>query len=444
MKYEALKKEDPEIYGLIQKEARRQKEGLEMIPSENYASSAVLEEMGSILNVKYAEGYPGKRYYGGNIYIDEIERLCQKRALKAFGAEGYHVNVQPLSGSPANLAVYFALLTPGDTIMSLKLDHGGHLTHGSPTNFSGKNYNFVFYPVDPKLETLDYDVIEKLAAEHKPKIILSGYTAYPRSIDFERIAKIAKQVGAISMADISHISGLIVGGVHSSPFPYTDVVMTTTHKTLRGPRASMLFCREAFKDQIDKAVFPGMQGGPHEHTIAGIAVALREAMTDGFKEYVAQILKNATTLAKSLQGQGLKLVTDGTDNHLMLIDLRPFAAGSGIFVEKALEEAEISVNKTTVPNDPMPPYYPSGIRLGPPALTSRGMKEQEMEQAGKLIARIVKEFAKIKLPEEKEKRAASVKEFSAKLADNSLIKEVKSQVIELASKFPVPGIDLPH
>jgi len=412
-----------------------------MIPSENYASSAVLEALGSILTDKYAEGYPGKRYYGGNVHIDEVERLAQKRAKAVFGADGYHVNVQPLSGSPANLAVYFALLERGDTIMSLKLDHGGHLTHGSPVNFSGKNYNFVYYPLDPKTEMLDYDVIEKLVIEHKPKIILTGYTAYPRTIDFERIATIASHAGAISMADVSHISGLIVGGAHQSPFPAIDIVTTTTHKTLRGPRAAMIFCREKYKEQIDKAVFPGMQGGPHENTIAAVAVALAEAGKSEFRDYVRQIVKNAQALAETLTAEGLKLVSGGTDNHLMLIDLRPFTAGSGVFVDKALEEVGISTNKTTVPNDPMPPYYPSGIRLGTPALTSRGMKEKEMQEIGKMIARIAKEFGPIELPQEKEKRAAALKEFTRQMTHTAIIKEIKAQVEELAVRFPVPGID---
>lgn len=439
--YENLKKEDPEIYGLIEKEIDRQREGLEMIPSENYVSKSVLEAMGSILNYKYAEGYPGKRYYGGNIYIDQIERLCQKRALEAFSAPDYHVNVQPLSGSPANLAVYWGLLQPGDTVLSLKLDQGGHLTHGAAVNFSGKNYDFVFYPLNKDTETLDYEAIARLAEEHKPKLILSGYTAYPRLIDFRKIHEIAKSVGAISMADISHIAGLIVGGEHPSPFPFTDVVTTTTHKTLRGPRGAMIFCKPEYKEQIDKAIFPGLQGGPHEHTIAGIAVALKEAMTADFKKYAKQIVSNAKALAESLMTAGIKLVAGGTDNHLMLIDLRSFGPARGIFVEKALDEAHITVNKTTVPSDPAPPFYPSGIRLGTPAVTSRGMKEGEMKNAGQLIAKIVKEFAATAMPEEKEKRAAAVKEFVKSLEGNAVIAEVKKEVIALSSKFPVPGVD---
>ncbi len=442
MNYEHLKKEDPEVYELIQKEAGRQKEGLEMIPSESYASAAVLEATGSILNNKYAENYPGRRYYGGCVNVDLVERLCQKRAKEAFGlGDNYHVNVQPYSGSPANLAVYVGLLNLGDTIMALRLDHGGHLTHGNPANLSAKAFKFVHYEVNAKTETLDYDAIEKLAFEHKPKLIVSGFTSYPRIIDFKRMHEIAKSIGAISMVDMSHISGLIIGGVHPSPFPFTDVVMTTTHKTLRGPRGAMIFCKKEYKEQIDKGVFPGMQGGPHEHTIAGIAVALKESMTPEFKEYTEQIIKNTKALAESLMEEGLKLISGGSDNHLLMIDLRPFGPGRGIFIEKALEAAEISVNKQPIPNDPSPPFYPSGIRLGTPAVTSRGMKEQEMQKAGKLIARIVKEFALTEMPLDREKRASAVKEFAASLENHPTIKEVKSQVIALASKFSVPGVD---
>lgn len=437
-----LEKEDTEVYNILEKEKERQKNGLEMIPSENYASSAVLEAAGSILNDKYAEGYPGRRYYGGNVYIDEAERLCQDRARQAFGAEDYYVNVQPYSGSPANIAVYIGLLEFGDKIMALKLAHGGHLTHGDPVSLSGRAFNFVHYEVDPESETLDYEKIAEMARQEKPKLIISGFTAYPRKIDFQRMHDIAKSIGAISMADISHISGLIIGGFHPSPFPFTDVVTTTTHKTLRGPRAAMIFCKPEYKEKIDKAVFPGMQGGPHEHTIAGVAVALGEALKPEFKNYAEQIIKNAKTLSETLMAEGLKLISGGTDNHLMLIDLRSFGAGRGIFIEKALEAANITVNKNPIPNDPSPPYYPSGIRLGTPALTTRGMKEAEMKEAGKLIARIVKEFAVTELPEDKTKRAAAVKEFTAKLEEHQVIKEVRAEVIKLASQFPVPGIDL--
>lgn len=413
-----------------------------MIPSENYASSASLEAMGSILNDKYAEGYPGRRYYGGNVNIDSVERLAQKRAKKVFGAEDYHVNVQPYSGSPANIAIYIALLEFGDKIMSLKLAHGGHLTHGDPVSLSGRAFNFVHYEVDPDTEQLNYEAIAELARRERPRILLSGFTAYPRVIDFKKMHEIAKQVGAISMADISHISGLIIGGVHPSPFPFTDVVTTTTHKTLRGPRAAMIFCKEEYREKIDKAVFPGMQGGPHEHTIAGVAVALGEAARPEFKKYAEQMVKNAKVLSETLIAEGLRLISGGTDNHLMLIDLRPFGPGRGIFIEKALEAANITVNKNPIPNDPAPPYYPSGIRLGTPALTTRGMREEEMKQIGIMIARIVKEFATTEMPEEKEKRSQAVKEFVSNLEENNGIKEVKAEVKRLVSKFPVPGIDV--
>jgi len=436
-----LQKEDLEIFEIIEAEKRRQREGLELIPSENYASLAVLEAMGSVLNNKYAENYPGKRYYGGCVNVDMIENLCQERAKKAYRAEDYHVNVQPYSGSPANLEVYFGLLEFGDTIMSLRLDNGGHLTHGSPSNLSGRAYNFVHYGLKSDTETIDYDELYKLAKEFKPKIILSGFTAYPRIIDFKKVDEIAKEVGALSMADISHISGLVIAGVHPSPFPFTDIVTTTTHKTLRGPRGAMIFCKQELKEKIDKGVFPGMQGGPHEHVIAGIAVALNEAMKPEFKDYAEQIIKNSKALAKTLIKEGLKLISNGTDNHLMIINLIDFGKGKGVFVEKALEAAEISVNKSTIPNEPSVPYYPSGIRLGTPAVTSRGMKEKEMEVAGEIIAKVVKKFALTEMPEIKEERNARVKEFKEKIKNDPFILEIKRAVNQLAGKFPVPGID---
>ncbi len=436
-----IDQQDPEVAQLIEREELRQCEGLEMIPSENYASAAVLAANGSILTDKYAEGYPGKRYYGGNAVVDDVERLAQSRALKAFGADEYRVNVQPYSGSPANLAVYFGLLEFGDTILSLELAQGGHLTHGSPVNFSGKSYRFLHYPLDRQTETLDYAVVEKLAREHKPKIILSGFTAYPRIIDFRRMHEIAKSVGAVSMADISHISGLVVGGAHPSPFPFTDIVITTTHKTLRGPRGAMIFSKPEFSERIDKAVFPGLQGGPHEHTIAAIAVALGEALRPDFAEYARQIVRNSRALASALIDKGVKLVSDGTDNHLLLISLLPYGVGRGVFVDKALEAASISVNKSTVPFDPSTPYYPSGIRLGTPALTTRGMREKEMQKIGGLIAQIVEAFATTDLPEDKDKRSEAVKVFVDSLQNNAVIRDVRSQVVELAREFPVPGIE---
>ncbi len=439
--YDYLAAHDPELYGWIEKEALRQKEGLEMIPSENYTSPAVLEAMGSILTNKYAEGYPGKRYYGGCVNVDEVERLTQKRALALFGAEGYHVNVQPYSGSPANSEVYFALLEFGDTVMSLSLNHGGHITHGLPLSFSGKAYHFVHYELDPKTEALDYDAIRQMALAHKPKILLSGFTAYSKIIDFRKMHEIATEVGAISMVDMSHISGLIAGGTHPTPFPFTDIVTTTTHKTLRGPRAAMIFCKEQYKEAIDKAVFPGMQGGPHEHVIAGIATALKEASTPEFRDYAAQIVLNAKALSGSLAGEGIRLVAGGSENHLLLIDLTAFGAGRGVFVEKALDAAHITVNKNTIPNDPSTPFYPSGIRLGTPALTTRGMKETEMLEIGTYIARIIKEFAPTDLPSDKDARLAGLKDFSAALPTHPLIKEISSAVKALTAKFPVPGIN---
>lgn len=435
-----LNEKDPQIYELIELEKKRQREGLELIPSESYASMAVLEALGSVLNNKYAENYAGKRYYGGCKYIDKVETLCQERAKKVYGADNYHVNVQPYSGSPANLEVYFGLLEFGDTIMSLRLDNGGHLTHGNPSNMSGKAYKFVHYGLKED-ETIDYDKMFELAKECKPKIILSGFTAYPRTIDFKKVDEIAKEVGALSMADISHISGLVIAGVHPSPFPFTDIITTTTHKTLRGPRGAMIFCKPELKEKIDKGVFPGMQGGPHEHAIAGIAVALDEATNPDFKDYAEQTVKNSKALAASLMVEGLKLMSGGTDNHLMVINLVDFGKGKGVFVEKALESADVSVNKSTVPNEPSVPYYPSGIRLGTPAVTSRGMKEKEMEEIGKLIAKIAKEFAPTEMPDNKEERNAVVKEFKNKIAENPFVLEIRKEVNNLANKFPVPGID---
>jgi glycine hydroxymethyltransferase len=441
MHYEQLEAADKEVYALVRKEEERQREGLELIPSESYASGAVLEANGSIFNDKYAENYPGKRYYGGCVNVDELERLCQKRARETFKAKDYHVNVQPYSGSPANLAVYVGLLELGDAIMAMRLDHGGHLTHGSPVSLSGRAFKFVHYGVAPEKEVLDYAEIAKIARQQKPKLIVSGYTAYPRTIDFKKFAEIAKEVGAISMADISHISGLIIGGAHPSPFPFTDVVTTTTHKTLRGPRGAMIFCKEEYKEQIDRGVFPGMQGGPHEHTIAGIAVALKEATTPAFRDYAHQVVANSKALAAALAEKGFRLISGGTDNHLMLLDFRSFGPGRGIFVEKALEAANISTNKSPIPNDPSPPYYPSGLRLGTPSVTIRGMKEKEMKEVGRLIARIVKEFAVTPLPEEKEKRIQALKDFKASLKKHPVIEEVRTAVKKLASGFLVPGID---
>jgi glycine hydroxymethyltransferase len=386
IKMSFMAKADPEIYQLHLQELERQRYGLELIPSENFTSLAVLEALGGVMSNKYSEGYPHKRYYGGNEFIDQAEELAIERAKSLFGAE--HANVQPYSGSPANIACYVALLEFGDTVLGLNLAHGGHLTHGHPVNFSGKAYNFIQYGVDPEKHLIDYDAMRKLAHEHKPKIILSGATAYPRIIDFARIQEIADEVDAITMADISHISGLIVGGVHPSPLPFTDVVSSTTHKTLRGPRGAIILCKEKYAQDIDKAVFPGLQGGPHDHVNAAKAVAFRQAAKPEFKDYAARIVENARALADELMVQGFTLVSGGTDNHLLLMDLTDKEI-PGKFAEKALDKAAITTNKNMVPFDTRSPFNPSGIRLGTPALTTRGMGPDEMKRTARFIARVL-------------------------------------------------------
>jgi len=405
---------DSEVNEIINKELQRQKNELNMIPSENYCSRDVLNAAGSVLMNKYAEGYPKKRYYQGNRFIDEAEQLAINRARKLFNAE--HANVQPNSGSPANMAVYFALLELNDKIFGMNLSHGGHLTHGSPVNFSGKMYNFISYGVDKETEILDMDKIRKLAERENPKLILSGYTAYPRTIDFKAFDDIAKSVGAISMVDMAHIAGLVAGDAHPSPFPFTDVVTTTTHKTLRGPRSAMILCKEKFAQQIDKAVFPGLQGGPHEHTIAAKAVAFKEAMQPSFKEYAKQIVKNAKALAEKLMSENIKLVSNGTDTHLILIDLINTKSigkpGMGKEIAVALEDSGIIVNANNIPFDPSTPLNPSGIRLGTPILTTRGMKEAEMETIGKLMADVIKNYK-----------------------NEELKKKTKQKVLDLCNKF---------
>lgn len=400
------------IFEIIEREKQRQMMTLGMIPSENLVSNDVLRANGSVLQNKYAEGYPGKRYYQGNAIIDEIELIAIDLAKQLFGAE--HANVQPNSGSPANMAVYNALLEPGDKVMAMDLAHGGHLTHGSSVNFSGKTYNFVHYTVSEETGLIDMDRVAEQAEQESPKLILSGYTAYPREIDFKKFHDIAEKVGAYSMADISHIAGLVAGGAHPSPLPFTDVVTTTTHKTLRGPRSAIILSKEKYAKQIDKAVFPGLQGGPHEHTIAAKAVCFAEAMTPDFKEYAHQIVRNAKTLAKALTDEGLMLVSNGTDNHLILIDLRSInLAGQGRMAAVALEDAGIITNANMIPYDPGTAFNPSGIRLGTPLLTTRGMKEGEMEIIGKWIATTLKNH------------------------ENAEIKEnIKNNVIALCKQFP--------
>jgi len=381
-----LKKTDEEIYQLIEKEDERQKYTLELIASENFVSDAVLEAQGSVLTNKYAEGYPGKKYYGGCQFIDEVETLAISRAKKLFSAD--HANVQPHSGSQANMAVYFSVLKPGDTILSMNLAHGGHLTHGSPVNFSGKLYNIIPYGVKKETGRIDYDQLRDLALDSKPKMIVAGASAYPREIDFKKFREIADEVGAYLMADIAHIAGLIVAGEHVNPIPYCHFVTTTTHKTLRGPRGGLILCQQDLAKQVDKSIFPGIQGGPLMHVIAAKAVCFKQAMQEDFLSYQKQIKENAIALAQKLMEMDYKLVSDGTDNHLMLIDLRNKGI-NGKQAEKALEDSGITVNKNAVPFDTQPPMITSGIRVGTPAMTTRGMKEKEMVIIAELIDRVI-------------------------------------------------------
>lgn len=415
MKLTYLKKTDPKLYKIIKLEEKRQSEGMELIASENYASPSVLEAMATVFNNKYSEGYPGHRYYAGNEVVDMVENLAIERAKKLFGAE--HANVQLFSGAPANMCAYFALLDIGDKILSMDLAHGGHLSHGSPVNFSGKWFHFHFYGVNKKTEMLDYDEIEKLAKKIKPKLILSGYTAYPRTIDFKRFRKICDKVGAYMMVDMAHIAGLIAAGVHPSPFPYADIVTTTTHKTLRGPRGAMILCKKKYAKAVDKTVFPMIQAGPHEHIIAAKAVCFGEALKPSFKKYSQQIIKNAQVLASELLKYGFDLVSGGTDNHLLLIDLRNKKINAKRFVD-ALDAAGISTNKNMVPYDTGTPLDPSGLRLGVPAATTRGMKEREMRQ----IAFWINEIAK-------------------NMNNHKKLTQIKTEVSNLCQYFPVPGIN---
>lgn len=384
--YRSLAEADPEIYAAIQQETRRQHEGLELIASENFVSEAVLEAAGSVFTNKYAEGYPGKRYYGGCEFSDVVESVAIDRAKQLFGAE--HINVQPHSGSQANMAVYLTACQHGDTILGMDLSHGGHLTHGHPLNFSGKSYKVVAYGVKKDNETIDYDQMEALAKEHKPKMIVCGASAYSRVIDFERIAAIARGVGALVMADIAHIAGLVATGLHPSPVPHCDFVTTTTHKTLRGPRSGLIMCKEQFAKDLDRNVFPGIQGGPLVHIIAAKAVAFKEALQPEFKAYQQQVVKNAKALAAAVAETGFRIVSGGTDNHVFLVDV--FSKGIlGKDAEKALEAAHITVNKNTIPFDTNPPMKASGVRLGAPAVTTRGMGETEMKQIANVIAEVL-------------------------------------------------------
>ena len=393
MFFDELNNYDSEVFAACDRELNRQKHNIELIASENIVSKAVLLAAGTALTNKYAEGYPGKRYYGGCVYVDEVEEIARERAKKLFGAE--HANVQPHSGANANLAVFFALLEPGDTVLSMNLAHGGHLSHGSPVNISGKYFNIVPYGVSDDAETIDYDKVRELALECKPKMILAGASAYPRVIDFKRFREIADEVGAYLMVDMAHIAGLVAAGVHPSPVPYAHVVTTTTHKTLRGPRGGLILCREEFAKQIDKAVFPGTQGGPLMHIIAAKAVALGEALTDEFKDYQRRIVENAAALAKGLMDRGFNLVSGGTDNHLMLLDLRGLEL-TGKELEHRLDEVHITANKNTVPNEPRSPFITSGVRIGTPAVTSRGFGVAEMDKIAGWIYDVVHNFEESK------------------------------------------------
>src|SRR5450631_4152746 len=406
-----LSEVDPDIAEVLREEGRRQGTGLELIPSENFVSEAVLEAMGSVLTNKYAEGYPGKRYYGGCEFADRAEQLAIDRAKQLFGAE--HANVQAHSGTSANVAVYMSALQPGDTVLGMNLAHGGHLTHGHPLNFSGRMYKFAPYGVKKEDERIDYEELDRLAQEHKPKMIVAGASAYSRIIDFERMSKIAKSVDALFFVDMAHIAGLVAAGVHPSPVPHADIVSTTTHKTLRGPRGGMVLCKSAFAKELDKLTFPGTQGGPLVHTIAAKAVCLAEAMEPSFRDYQQQVAVNAKALAASITKQGFRIVTGGTDNHLFLVEIHPRGI-TGTDAEKALDRAGITVNKNAIPFDPLPPMKAGGIRLGTPSVTTRGMREPEMDQIGVWVADVL-----------------------SHIGDAAVEQRVRGEVAEMANRFPI-------
>jgi glycine hydroxymethyltransferase len=415
--WKLLEQNDKEIYQAIVGEERRQQQGIELIPSENYTYPEVLAANGSVMTNKYAEGYPGKRYYGGQTYTDIIESLAIERAKKVFRAE--HANVQPLSGSPMNQAAYLAFLKPGDTVLGMELSHGGHLTHGAPVSHMGKIFNFVRYKTQPdKNGEIDFDALMKVAKETKPKIVLCGYTSYPRDYDYAKFKEVADAVGALTMADVAHIGGLIAAGVMRNPLDFGfDIVTTTTHKSLRGPRAGMILCKKEYAEAIDKSVFPGLQGGPHMNTIAGVAVALGKALQPEFQEYGRQVLKNAKKLAETLIAGGARLITGGTDNHMMVIDMVASFGIDGKITEEILDKISITVNKQIIPDDQNPPLRPSGIRLGTPAATTRGLKEGEMQQIGQWIIEAIKHHQ-----------------------DDEYLKKIKLEAETLFMKYPVPGI----
>ena len=413
MNYEHLRREDAEVFAAMERELQRQRDHIELIASENFTSPAVMEAVGSHLTNKYAEGYPGRRFYGGCEYVDEVEEICRQRACELFGAE--HANVQPHSGSQANVAVYLALVKPGDTLMGMDLACGGHLTHGSPVNLSGKYFNILPYGVDKNTELIDYDEMRRMALELRPKMIIAGASAYPRLIDWARIREICDEVGAYMFVDMAHIGGLVAGGAHPSPVPYADVVTTTTHKTLRGPRGAVILCKAELAKKIDSAIFPGSQGGPLMHVIAGKAVCLKEAMQPEFAEYQHQVVKNAAALAETLSEGGVRLVSGGTDNHLLLADVMSMGV-TGRDMQERLDRAHITANKNAIPFDEQPPHLGSGVRFGSPAATPRGMKEAEMRRIGGLILRLMQE-------------------------GESAVPEVKDEVMELCERFPLyPGV----
>lgn len=407
-----IKKQDEELFKAMEKEFDRQNNNIELIASENFVSKTVMEAQGSVLTNKYAEGYPGRRYYGGCEYVDIVEDLARDRAKQLFGGE--HVNVQPHSGSQANMAVYFVALEPGDTVLGMNLSHGGHLTHGAKVNFSGKLYNFVEYGVSEENEQIDYEEILRVAKEAQPKLIVAGASAYPRQIDFKKFKEIADEVGAKLMVDMAHIAGLVAAGLHQNPVDYADFVTTTTHKTLRGPRGGMIFCKEEYAKEIDKTIFPGIQGGPLMHVIAGKAVSFGEALQPEFKEYQKQVIKNAQKLAATLEDEGLRIVSGGTDNHLICVDVKGSLGITGKLAENALDEVGITCNKNTIPFDQEKPFVTSGIRLGTPAVTSRGFDEEAVEEVGRIIALVLKN------PE-----------------DEQTLKEAHERVLSLTSKFPL-------
>lgn len=440
-----LKNSDKEIYDLIKLEAKRQKEGLELIPSENYTSASVMEAMGSILTNKYSEGFPGKRYYGGNEYIDKIEILAQERLKKLFNVE--FACVQPYSGSPANFAVYLATCQPGDKFMGLNLPDGGHLTHGWKMSATALFYKSIPYHVKDDGQ-IDMAEVKKLAKEHKPKIIWAGGTAYPFKYNYKEWAEIADSVGAYLVVDMAHVAGLIAAGVHPDPAPYAHIITSTTHKTLRGPRGGfILVTKKGLKKdpelpaKIEKAIIPGFQGGPHNHQTAAIAVAVKEASTAEFKKYGAQIAKNAKVLAEILMKGGIKLVGNGTENHLLLLDLVPVnGPGGGLFGQVALEAAGMTANKNTIPKEPSSPFYPSGVRMGTPALTTRGFNEKEMQRVGAWILRAIDEIKNYRLPSDKEERVEYLKKFNSEIKKNKNLKKIKTEIKIFTKKYPVPGI----